>query len=174
MATFILFQFVSSAMGPAGHNNRVCLFNVSYDAKVQSTQTFAHSLLALSKALKCLACRWLGTPFSTWQVEMGWPDIHWLARDQGGLVAATSDYVSQSWVLDLKPHEPHLKISVFAFLSLMLARGFPPPCKVRTVLAKAVLSLPLIIRPRRGCHKASHPTTLLQEGTQILLVRIRP
>jgi hypothetical protein len=25
---------------------------------------------------------------STWQVEMGWPDIHWLARDHGGLVAA--------------------------------------------------------------------------------------
>jgi hypothetical protein len=25
---------------------------------------------------------------STWQVEMGWPDIHWLAWDKGGLVAA--------------------------------------------------------------------------------------
>jgi hypothetical protein len=23
-----------------------------------------------------------------WQVEMGWPDIHWLAWDKGGLVAA--------------------------------------------------------------------------------------
>jgi hypothetical protein len=30
---------------------------------------------------------WLGQPVSTWQVEMGWPDIHWLARDEGGLVA---------------------------------------------------------------------------------------
>jgi hypothetical protein len=28
---------------------------------------------------------------STWQVGMGWPDIHWLARDQGGLVAASRD-----------------------------------------------------------------------------------
>jgi hypothetical protein len=27
---------------------------------------------------------------STWQVEMGWPDIHWLAWDKGGLVAAVS------------------------------------------------------------------------------------
>jgi hypothetical protein len=25
---------------------------------------------------------------STWQVNMGWPDIHWLTRAQGGLVAA--------------------------------------------------------------------------------------
>jgi hypothetical protein len=25
---------------------------------------------------------------STWQFEMGWPDIHWLARDKGGLAAA--------------------------------------------------------------------------------------
>jgi hypothetical protein len=22
------------------------------------------------------------------QIEMGWPDMHWLATDQGGLVAA--------------------------------------------------------------------------------------
>jgi hypothetical protein len=27
-------------------------------------------------------------PVSTWQVEMGWPDIHWLAWDKGGLMAA--------------------------------------------------------------------------------------
>jgi hypothetical protein len=47
--------------------------------------------MALSKALTCLACRWLGQQVSTWQVEMGWPDIHWLARDQGGLVAAISN-----------------------------------------------------------------------------------
>ena len=25
----------------------------------------------------------LGQLVSTWQVEMGWPDIHWLARDLG-------------------------------------------------------------------------------------------
>jgi hypothetical protein len=30
----------------------------------------------------------LGRLVSTWQVGMGWPDVHWLARDQGGLVAA--------------------------------------------------------------------------------------
>jgi hypothetical protein len=47
------------------------------------------SKLALCKALNCLACSWLGQPVSTWQVEMGcWPDIHWLARDYGGLLAA--------------------------------------------------------------------------------------
>jgi hypothetical protein len=28
-----------------------------------------------------VACCWLGLPVSTWQVEMGWPDIHWLAGD---------------------------------------------------------------------------------------------
>jgi hypothetical protein len=28
------------------------------------------------------------TYVSKWQVEMGWPDIHWLAWDKGGLVAA--------------------------------------------------------------------------------------
>jgi hypothetical protein len=44
---------------------------------------------APSKALNCLACCWLGQLVSTWQVAMGWPDIHWLARDQGGLVAAS-------------------------------------------------------------------------------------
>jgi hypothetical protein len=39
--------------------------------------------------LYCLGCRWLGNQrFSTWQVEMGWPDMHWLARDPGGLAAA--------------------------------------------------------------------------------------
>jgi hypothetical protein len=37
----------------------------------------------MSKAVNCLACCWLGQPVSTWQVEMGWPDIHWLAGDQG-------------------------------------------------------------------------------------------
>ena len=25
----------------------------------------------------------MGQLVSTWQVEMGWPDIHWLARDLG-------------------------------------------------------------------------------------------
>jgi hypothetical protein len=37
----------------------------------------------LSKAVHCLACCWLGQPVSTWQVEMGWPGIHWLAGDEG-------------------------------------------------------------------------------------------
>jgi hypothetical protein len=31
---------------------------------------------------------------STWQIKMGWPDIHWLARDNGGLVAA----MFEAWV----------------------------------------------------------------------------
>jgi hypothetical protein len=31
-----------------------------------------------------LYCCWLGQPVSTWQVEMGWPYIHWLARDRMG------------------------------------------------------------------------------------------
>jgi len=39
--------------------------------------------VALSKALNCLACCWLGQLVNTWQVEMGWPDMHWLARDLG-------------------------------------------------------------------------------------------
>jgi hypothetical protein len=32
----------------------------------------------------------MGHSVSTWQVEMGWPDIDWLGMDQGGLVAAIS------------------------------------------------------------------------------------
>jgi hypothetical protein len=44
--------------------------------------------LAPSKAVNCLACCILGQPVSTWQVEMGWPDIHWLAWDKGGLLVA--------------------------------------------------------------------------------------
>jgi hypothetical protein len=47
--------------------------------------------LALGKALKCLACCWPGQQVSTWQVEMSWPDIHGLARDQDGLVATIGD-----------------------------------------------------------------------------------
>jgi hypothetical protein len=38
----------------------------------------------LSMALKGLASCWLSQLVSTWQVEMGWPDIHWLARDRVG------------------------------------------------------------------------------------------
>jgi hypothetical protein len=34
---------------------------------------------ALSKALNCLVCCWLG-PVIIWQVGMGWPDVHGLAR----------------------------------------------------------------------------------------------
>jgi hypothetical protein len=45
--------------------------------------------LALSKALNCLVCCRLGQQVNLWQIEMGWPDIHWLVtRDKGGLVAA--------------------------------------------------------------------------------------
>jgi hypothetical protein len=53
-------------------------------------------MLALSKALNCLACRWLDQPVSVWQVEMGWSGRHRLARDQGGLVAAISNV--NEWV----------------------------------------------------------------------------
>ena len=38
---------------------------------------------SLSKALNCLACCSLGQLVSAGQVEMGWPDIHGLARGQG-------------------------------------------------------------------------------------------
>jgi hypothetical protein len=30
-----------------------------------------------------------------WQIELGWPDMHWLARDKGGLVAA----IFETWAL---------------------------------------------------------------------------
>jgi hypothetical protein len=67
-----------------------------------------------SKALNCLACCWLGKPVSTWQVEMGWPDIHWLTRDKGGLVAAIDYEFGMSSSLPLEPelapcgwHCPH-------------------------------------------------------------------
>jgi hypothetical protein len=53
---------------------------------------------------------------STWQVGMGWPDIHWLARDQtlrvDGLVAAINDV---SWVF-LKNHAEPRVGSRFSFL----------------------------------------------------------
>jgi hypothetical protein len=29
-----------------------------------------------------------GQQVNLWKIEMGWPDIHWLARDKGGLVTA--------------------------------------------------------------------------------------
>jgi hypothetical protein len=35
----------------------------------------------MSKALNCLVCCWLGQQVNLWQIEMGWPDIHWLAKD---------------------------------------------------------------------------------------------
>jgi hypothetical protein len=40
-----------------------------------------------------------------WQVEMGWPDIHWLARETGGLVAAMFE---AGFELSLVPMEPEL------------------------------------------------------------------
>jgi hypothetical protein len=45
-------------------------------------------LLNPSQLLQQINAYILGQPVSTWQVEMGWPDIHWLAWDKGGLVAA--------------------------------------------------------------------------------------
>ena len=39
--------------------------------------------MTLNKAINCLACCWLGPLVNTWQVEVGWPDIHLLARDLG-------------------------------------------------------------------------------------------
>jgi hypothetical protein len=51
----------------------------------------ASIVYALSKAVNCLVCCSLGQQVNLHfgkSVEMGWPDIHWLARDKGGLVAA--------------------------------------------------------------------------------------
>jgi hypothetical protein len=52
------------------------------------SQTGDQTINKSNKALDCLGCCCLGQPVSTWQVENGWPDIHWLAGDLGGLVAA--------------------------------------------------------------------------------------
>jgi hypothetical protein len=38
-----------------------------------------------------------GKQIDVWQIEMGWPDRHWLASDQGGLVAA----MFETWSLPL-------------------------------------------------------------------------
>jgi hypothetical protein len=46
---------------------------------------------SLTHCLACCSVGWV-KPVSTWQVELGWPDIHWLARDQGGLVAAVFEF----------------------------------------------------------------------------------
>jgi hypothetical protein len=37
---------------------------------------------------------------------MGWPDIHWLARDKGGLVAA----MFEAWFGFILPMEPELAL----------------------------------------------------------------
>jgi hypothetical protein len=39
---------------------------------------------------------------------MGWPDIHWLARDQGGLVAAMIDSSQLGYVVLVTPSEPRV------------------------------------------------------------------
>jgi hypothetical protein len=81
-----------------GHGHYVLLTpfgNVLLDRHVKlnhrHSQAKFKNCCRILQALNCLACFWLGQPVSTWRVEMGWPDIHWLAGDQGGLVAAISD-----------------------------------------------------------------------------------
>jgi hypothetical protein len=61
-----------------------CVHMLHFTSKLQV-------ILRMKKVLNCLACRWLGQLISTWHVELGWPGLHWLARDEGGLVAAISD-----------------------------------------------------------------------------------
>jgi hypothetical protein len=93
-------QWVSNVLRAmsVGAKERVCFeeeqINASYtDGRQQSQDRAYHALIALSKALKCLSCCWMGQPVSIWQVvEMGWPDIHRLARDKSGLVAAVMSW----------------------------------------------------------------------------------
>jgi hypothetical protein len=61
-----------------------------------------------STTLNCLACCWIGQQVNIRQIEMGWPDIHWLARDQGGLVAAMIDSSQLGLCCLDEPHEPRV------------------------------------------------------------------
>jgi hypothetical protein len=64
-------------MNSSNNNNGMC---VGREATVCSCCTLAYPF-----GVNSLACHWLGPPVQDkWQVEMGWPDIHWLARDQAG------------------------------------------------------------------------------------------
>jgi hypothetical protein len=50
---------------------------------VPSDGVFGRSDLAALSGCHTEKCMYFA-----WQVELGWPDIHWLAWDKGGLVAA--------------------------------------------------------------------------------------
>ena len=76
---------------------------------------------SLSKALNCLACCRLGQLVSARQVEMGWPDIHWLAGGQGR--AGCGD----SWTGSLMGPFVNLKSGIQCFKKLEL-RGVWPLC----------------------------------------------
>ena len=85
----------------------------------------------LSKALYCLACCSLGQLVSAGQVEMGWPDIHGLARGQG--MAGCRD----SWTGSLMgPFIDHLLITVGVSIEHTSEANMHTsfgPCAARTI-----------------------------------------
>jgi len=62
-----------------------------------------------------------------WQIEMGWPDMHWLARNLGGLVAAIVQVLDRNLSLPLEPklalcgwHCPHRRPAFTGHLVMVM------------------------------------------------------